>query len=254
MSGCFKDYEQDSRLSSRFDLLQEAIGTINADFIGLVDTFKWKETFTEDTLKEKFKYKHVFLVDMEDTRVKKNIGIAVMTNLAVKEFNVIRAFNRNCIETVIDGLIVYTCYFDDLSEDTRLKEAASLLDQIKNPAIIHGDLNTFTKNDMTKFIDAEEAFKKDNKELFEKLRPVIDEMRRGEVIKMFENRGFTDAEKNATPTMPSKLFQAQTQTPFIRVDYILHTKEVAVADTKVHTKGLFDAVSDHYPLSATISY
>lgn len=132
MSGCFENYELTSKLTNRFELLKDAVKTINAEYVGLCDTFRWKDTFSIEDLKQAFGYKHVLHVDMEDSRVEKEVGVAVMTNLEVKQFNIIRAFNRNYIETVLDILNIYTCYFDDLSEDTRLKEVNSLLKQVKN--------------------------------------------------------------------------------------------------------------------------
>lgn len=56
-------------------MLQKALKSIDADFIGLIDTFKWKETFSSNELSEKFGYKNVFHINMEDTRVEKNIGV-----------------------------------------------------------------------------------------------------------------------------------------------------------------------------------
>jgi endonuclease/exonuclease/phosphatase family metal-dependent hydrolase len=254
MSGCFENYESTSKLTARFDLLKDVLKLINADFVGLCDTFKWKDTFTSKELKQKFGYKHVMLVDMEDTRVEKEIGVAVMTNLDVKEFNIIRAFNRNYIEAVLEDLNIYTCYFDDLSEDTRIKEAKSLLEQIKKPAIIHGDLNTFAKADLGIENKAKTLFEQDNEQLSAQLKPIIDGMQRGEVIEILNNNGFIDAEITFNPTMPSKLFPAKVTEPFVRVDYILHTSDIQAKDVTVHKDTIFHKTSDHFPLSATINY
>lgn len=255
MSGCFENYEQNSKLTNRYELLKKAVAGINADFVGLVDTFKWNETFSIEQLKRDFGYKNVFTVDMDDTRVEKNIGITVMTNLAVKKFNIVRAFNRNYIETTLDDLNVYTCYLDDISEDTRLSQVKSLLEQIKRPAIVHGDLNTFSKKDLSTFDDLAKTFEVNNIALVKKLRPIIEDMRRCEVEKLLKLAGFIDSAEEWIPTMPTKLFPAvQIGDPFIRVDYIFHTKDIVVKDLTVTKGGLSDKVSDHFPLSASISY
>ena len=254
MSGCFENYELTSGLTKRFELLKDAVKQIDADYVGLCDTFRWKDTFNTEELKQAFGYKHVLHVDMEDSRVEKEVGVAVMTNLDVKKLNVIRAFNRNYIETVLDGLNIYTCYFDDLSEDTRLKEINSLLKQVKKPAIIHGDFNTFTKSDLETELETRKLFEQENAELARQLKPVLDEMARCEVVEVLKDNGFVDAETNAKPTMPSKLFPAKVTEPFVRVDYIFHTPDVQSSDVTVHKDDLFHKVSDHFPLSATINY
>ena len=254
MSGCFENYELTSKLTDRFELLKNAVKQIDADYVGLCDTFRWKDTFSTEELKQAFGYNHVLHVDMEDSRVEKEVGVTVMTNLDVKELNVIRAFNRNYIETVLDGLNIYTCYFDDLSEDTRLKEVNSLLKQVKKPAIIHGDLNTFTQTDLEGKTATKKLFEKENEQLMKQLKPVTDEMERCEVVEVLKGNDFVDAETNAEPTMPSKLFPAKVTEPFVRVDYIFHTPDIQSSDVTVHKDDLFHKVSDHFPLSATINY
>lgn len=254
LSGCFENYEQSAKITSRFGDLQKALKAIDADFIGLIDTFKWKKTFSAEDLSEKFGYKNVFHIDMEDTRVGKEVGVAVMTNLDVKKFNVIRGYNRNYIKTVLSGLTIYTCYLDDLSENTRLLEVKALLDKINSPAIIHGDLNSFTLEDLAIPNKIQEEFVVSNPELTKKLDPVLNEMKRGEVVETLKTHGFIDSAKEFKPTMPSKLFPAVVKAPFIRVDYIFHTKDVFSDHAEVYTADLFDTVSDHYPISAVLKY
>lgn len=253
MSGCFENYTQDSKLTNRFVLLQQVIKELDADFVGLVDTFKWKETFSEEELKSKFGYKSVFHIDMEDTRVEKNIGITVMTNLDVESFGIIRSHNRNYIETKLNGLYIYTCYLDDLSEDIRILEIKSLLEQIKTPAVIHGDLNTFTKEDLNKFSHIKNEFITSNLELYSKLKPITDEMERCEVVKVIEEKGFVDADKQANATLPTTLFPAKVTKPFVRVDYIFHTKGIQVNNLVVPNTEKINKVSDHYPIIANIN-
>ncbi len=254
MSGCFESYEATSKLTNRFALLKKSLRQIKADYVGLCDTFKWKDTFSTEELKNVFGYKNVLHIDMEDTRVEKEVGVAVMTNLDVQEMNIVRAFNRNYIETVLDGLNIYTCYFDDLSEDTRVKEVNALLKQIKKPAIIHGDLNTFTKSDIEVESAAKTLFEKENVELAKQLKSILTEMQRCEVVEILKNKGFIDAETTYNPTLPSKLFPAKVTEPFVRVDYIFHTPDIHADNVTVHKGDLFNKVSDHFPLSATIKY
>ena len=249
MSGCFESYEQHSRLSNRFNLLATVLKNIDADFVGLIDTFKWRESFSEKELRKIFGYKNINIIDMEDTRVAKNIGVTVMTNVDVREFNIVRAFNRNCIETRLENCYVYTVYLDDVSEDTRLSEIQSLLEQIKYPALIHGDLNTFTREDLPKMESREKIFMHKNPKLSLKLKSVVEDMKRGEVIDLIKSKGFKDGFDNYSPTMPTRLFPAQVTKPFIRVDYMLYSKGLKVESPQVYQGDLYDKVSDHFPIS-----
>ena len=191
---------------------------------------------------------------MEDTRVEKNIGITVMTNLDVETFRIVRAHNRNYIETKLNGLYIYTCYLDDLSEDVRILEIKSLLNQINTPAVIHGDLNTFTKDDLHKFSATKNKFIQNNQELYSKLKPITDEMERCEVVKIIAEKGFIDADRDVNATLPTTLFHAKVTKPFVRVDYIFHTKEIQIDNLVVPNSEIINKVSDHFPVIANINY
>jgi len=86
MSGGFNDYNFNSLKPQRLDLLKKAIKEIDADFIGLIDTFKWKDIFRQQDLKKLFNYKKVFHINMDDVRVDKKIGLTVLTNFLNVKF------------------------------------------------------------------------------------------------------------------------------------------------------------------------
>ncbi len=52
MSGGFSSYTSASSLPERLDLIKQALKKINADFISLIDTFRWDKIFTEDVYKK----------------------------------------------------------------------------------------------------------------------------------------------------------------------------------------------------------
>jgi len=257
MSGCFDVYEDTSTLTERFENLKKSIKMIDADFVGLVDTFRWTDTFTKDSLEEHFGYKNNYIIDMNDERVGKKVGVTVMTNLDIVAFDTVTAFNRDYIRTTInlnsEKLSIYTTYLDDLSEDTRLEQISSLLEQVTHPTIIHGDLNTFVKSDVPKMLSSEKVFIEKNKEVAQKIIPIVNDMKRGEVIGKIEDAGLIDAFGVYDPTMPSHLFPADIEKPFIRVDYFFHSKKLKMESPKVHKEGIFDKTSDHYPISVILS-
>ena len=151
LSGGFNSYGYESSLPERLELLKKAIGIINADFIGLIDTFRWDALYSISQLSELFGYKKAYCINLNDIRLKEkghNNGITVLTNLPVDQFKTITLETRDAIKTTLqinnNDLDIFTVYLDDLSEDVRVQQTQALLqyvDQTK-PTIIMGDLNT----------------------------------------------------------------------------------------------------------------
>jgi len=84
--------------------------------------------------------------------------------------------------------------------------------------------------------------------LSESFMPVLDQMKRGEVTRILERHRFLDADKNGTPTAPSKLFPVKIESALLRVDYAFHTKDIQISNFKVLKDSIFDKASDHYPI------
>jgi len=256
LSGGFNSYNYDSSSPERLDLIKKAIRKINADFIGLIDTFRWDSLYTNKQLAEIFSYTKAYCVNLNDKRLKKkghNNGITVLTNIPAKKLT-ITIQTRDAIKTTlkINGseLDIFTVYLDDLSEETRVKQTKALLKNIdkERPTIIMGDLNTLDLNDISKAQHFIDEFAEGNPRLYEGMKPVLIEMKRGEVIKRLKKFGLNDAGKNGGPTAPTKLFPAKINEPILRIDYALHTKSVMVKNFKVMRGSLFDETSDHYPI------
>lgn len=253
MSGGFNSYSSKTDIPQRIDLLKKVIADIDADFVGLIDTFRWKEVFTQSDLRKHFGYENVFCIDMDDTRVDKRVGLTVLSKFEMK-CEMLRVHNRNCIKSTINGderkYTIFTVYLDDLSEDTRLQEAESLLSQItRNNTIIIGDLNTFSKSDL-KFLpkNLERYFHKVEPGLYKYLMGVLKEMKRGEVIELFQKAGFVNGMPTFRPTIPSKLFPGDFDSPIVRVDYVLHSKDVQINNAKVLISDILNKTSDHFPI------
>lgn len=252
MSGGFNSYSSKAIIPERLGLLKKVITDINADFVGLVDTFRWKEIFTPSDLRKHFGYKNVFCIDMNDTRVDKRIGLTVLSKLDTR-CEELRIFNRNCIKSMFNRngkkYTIFTVYLDDLSEDTRLQEVESLLSQItRDNTIIMGDLNTFSKKDQ-KYIPRDmESYFQDKPDLYEDLKGVLGEMERGEVIELLQKEGFVNGLPAFQPTAPSKLFPGGFDSPIVRIDYVLHSKDIQVKRAKVLRSSILDKTSDHFPI------
>lgn len=258
LSGGFKTYSFELSSPKRLDLLKKAVKSINADLIGLVDTFRWDSLYTIEQLSELFSYTNVYCINLNDSRLKEkghNNGITVLTNLPVKKFETISLTTRDAIKATIemdnDEVDVFSVYLDDLSEDTRLTQVDALLKNIKidKPTVIMGDLNTLSLKDLSKTDLLINEFAKVNPQMYKAMKPVLDQMKRGEVIKQFETFGLKDADKDGMPTAPTKLFPAEIKGAVLRLDYALYTDRLKVQNFNVLTGPNFDKSSDHYPIS-----
>lgn len=253
MSGGFNSYSSEENIPERLNLLKKVISDSDADFVGLIDTFRWKEIFTPDDLRKNFGYDNVFCIDMEDTRLDKRIGLTILSKFDLN-CEEIRIYNRNCIKSRIglNGIeyTIFTIYLDDLSEDIRLKESEALLVQSKrDKTIVIGDFNSFAKSDLD-FIpkNFDEYLGEENTDFKKSLIKVIDEAKRGEVIELYQKAGFINGMPEFQPNTPSKLFPGKFNSPIMRVDYVLHSKDVRIRNTKVLISDILDQTSDHFPI------
>ena len=252
MSGGFNSYSSEADAPERLNLLKKVIADIDADFVGLIDTFRWKEVFTPSDLRKHFGYKNVFCIDMNDARVDKKIGLTVLSrfNIQCKQ---LRIYNRNCIKSTIERkgneYTIFTVYLDDLSEDTRLHEVESLLSQVtRKNTVIMGDLNTFAKSDLEYMPkDIQSHFRK-KPDLHKDLKGVFQEMKRAEVVYLLQKEGFVNGMPTFQPTAPSKLFPGALDAPFVRIDYVFHSKDIQIKRAKVLRSDVLDKTSDHFPI------
>ena len=99
MSGGFNNYNSASNKPERLHLIQKAIETIKPDFIGLIDTFRWVEIFTDKELQKLFNFKYSFHINLDDVRVDKRVGITVLSNLPIKKISNCRFTNKKMCQS-----------------------------------------------------------------------------------------------------------------------------------------------------------
>ncbi len=268
MSGGFDNYNHNSLKPQRLNLLKKAIKEIDADFIGLIDTFKWKDIFRQQDLKKLFNYKKTFHINMDDVRVNKKIGLTVLTNFLNVKFKKVRLTTRNCIQAELKfshkTLDIFTIYLDDLSEDARLEQIQTLLNNINSrPAIIMGDFNAIhpkdikqNKDNIKKFLKINPDFKK-RKDFNSYFKPSFNNMLRAEVITFILAKGLLDARgknlKDRQPTAFTSLSDLGENGPILTIDHIFCTSEIKTKKFKNYKKNIFKRASDHYPISVEIT-
>jgi len=257
MSGGFDDYKTSSTTPQRLPLLQEAIKKLDADIVGLVDTFRWDEIYTEANLKELFGYKYAHCINLNDERLKQlghDNGLTILSNVEIKAHTV-RLHSRDAIIARVQGpdllFKLAIVYLDDISEDTRLKQIQALHSLIdsEEPLVLMGDLNSISDTERTHAETAFGEFVKQNSEIGAKIQPVVDDMLRAETTKQLEVWGLQDAgEKQQLATMPTALFPAKVDKPFLRVDYCFYSPSLSVSGFNVPYDEIFQKASDHFPI------
>lgn len=261
MSGGFNTYTYEQTRPQRLDLIIEAVRKLNADFVSLIDTFRWDEIYTVNKLQSMFNYPYVYCINLEDERLKKlghNNGLTVLTRNKVQSFETLKLFNRNSIKTAISlndrKVDLFTIYLDDKSEDTRVRQVHSLLQKtnVRNPTIIMGDLNTFSPKDIPVVVSAIRSFLDSNPSLEAKFAPVLNEMQKAQVSKILEAAEFIDTNLTSQTTAPTSLLGVKNLADIFRLDYIFCSKNIKWKNFKVHKYNFFDKVSDHFPITLEI--
>lgn len=257
LSGGFNKYYEGIKEPERINLLKQAIQELQAGFVGLIDTYRWDEIYSNDQIAEIFGYKLAYCINLNDDRLRKighNNGITVLSNYEVERFETISLKSRDAVKTRlrISGreLDIYTVYLDDLSENARVEQVAELLRQVdaNTPSIIMGDLNALKKADLPQFNPLIDKFFRNNPKLLEDYGKVLNEMKSGIALGKIEKHGFKDASRKVEATAPTKLFPAILEEPLLRLDYAFTTGAVEVSSFEVRREELFDLASDHYPI------
>jgi endonuclease/exonuclease/phosphatase family metal-dependent hydrolase len=254
MSGGFDGYNLTAAKPQRLPVLKTAIRELEADIVGLIDTFRWDEVFMADELCKLFGYKNAFCINLNDDRLREeghNNGLTLLSNVPLIDVRTIRIATRDAVAARFPGNITLVlAYLDDLSEDTRLGQVKALSPMLsaEEPTIVMGDLNTLRKSEGPAVKKALSVFYEDNPGIESKLGSIITDMQRGEVIVLLESLGLQDAGMASSPTVPTKLFPAKSDQPFLRLDYCFHSSSVKITNFVVRTQDIFQKASDHFPI------
>lgn len=260
LAGGFKDYSYELPSPERLGLLQEAISSLDADVVGLVDTFRWEEIYPQEKLRQLFGYQYAKVINLEDERLVQkghNNGVGLLSNITVKKSRILKIHNRNALLSTLNihgSLVdVGVVYLDDLSEDVRLQQIQSLVSQLNSerPVILMGDFNTMDKRELKRSMSVVGKLKTGVKE---HLWPKLLNMGQGLVVNYLRSQGFKDGATNPMPTAPTKLIRPATlKEPLVRLDYVWHRGSVGVGNVRVAREPIFDKASDHYPIVFDVS-
>lgn len=255
MSGGFNSYEYQTKRPQRLPEIKQALKEIDADIVGLVDTFRWDEIFTNDDLQSIFGYKYAFCINLQDERLQKlghNNGLTILSNTSLI-CKTVRLGTRNAIaaDVIIDGkkTTIFLVYLDDLSEVVRLQQLAVLKElALDKSSIIMGDLNIIAKQDIPEIEESLITFYAKNPTLKHKIEPVITDMFKGEAAAEISSWGMRDACVPYQPTFPTHVFPAYADKAFLRLDYCYYSPQLVIEDFTVMQAAVFQKASDHFPI------
>lgn len=254
-SGGFEGYDSRAKTPERIEQLTRAVREVGADWVGLIDTYRWKEIYNDDDLRRMFGYQKVMTVNIGDRRFNLPIGITVMTNQVAK-LTVVKMYNRRIIKTEVLGkekIDIFAVYLDDQNEGTRLKQIKALIDEVdkKKPTVLIGDFNSMDKNDLDKVKDKAIDWVLKFPQL-KKLERVVREMKKGKVVELLKSKGFQDFGTGSGNTIPAKLFPLPVPLPIYRIDMAFGNSLVEAGKFEVLRNQVFEKLSDHYPIAVEI--
>ena len=235
-------------------LLQDFIRQQGIDAICFQETNGWQagdpsqleQTATETGLKD-----HVF--GDSNTRFK----LATLSRVPIIESHVYtEGFWHSAIRTTIqddgEALDVWNIHLNPEDEDSRLAEAAKLIDMIDSevPAILMGDFNSLSEHDQYPDNLAETL-------VAQGIRKFGNGRLRFDVTNFFVEHGLVDLAATlgtASTTVPTPANTDMFHATKMRLDYMFATKSVAqkVQEFETPKDALTDAISDHYPIVATL--
>lgn len=260
-SGGFTSYATNENPPSRLGQLQKAISTLDADVLGLTDTFRWQEHFSSDQLQQLFDYPYSYHINMNDTRVDKRIGVALLSRFPITAARAVRLNNRDAIQATLDttwgNLVVFVLYLDDREEAVRYKQAQALIALLSDdPTIVMGDFNAIWPEQAVGVDQAFKAFTDTQASFrarpdFADLVHVVGESCKAQVLPLLKAAGLQEWPKGALKTAFSPLHPTGLPTIF-PVDHIL-AKNYTLVNYSVARGPLYDKASDHYPLVAAKS-
>lgn len=258
MAGGFERYNRNSTNPERLMLLQQVMRELNAATVGMIDTYRWMDLYTEEHLAELFGYTQATRIALADPRLmvkNSDNGIAAVTSVAGTTFETVRLENRNCLKictpTLQGKITIFVVYLDDIRWKTRAVQIAALLKIApKEKTIIMGDMNTIAIQDY-KYAKLLLSMIFRLQKIHPVVRNFLGEREHLEPLRMLETAGFVSATDASHKTFPSKQledFPVPIPPAIFRIDYVYHTPDLQLTDVYVPRGGVFDTASDHYPV------
>ena len=259
----YKDYE--SKHPPRLGAIQQAVHHIDADVIGLTDTFRWSSLYTSADLRAIFNYGHAVAVPISDITMGmsgRNIGLTVLSRREFTHKSRVNLGERNGLRTDVelnDGQILrlFTAYLNHASEHTRVEQSLALMSHTVKPelATVIADLNSVSRGDKKSSLLRKVLSLAPDAKIKGDLAE-LNELLKGDAHQLFVEAGFIDANNERLPSWPTpakRILGGLALPPILRVDHILHSPDIKSSDCDVPKGEPYQSASDHFPVVAQLT-
>lgn len=255
--GGFNGYDHDSTYPERMGLIKDAVHALDADTVGLVDTYRWAEVFGDDGVQKEFAelgYTDARTIDLGDTVLKGKLGVTILSKEPLQHVRTIDMAGRSALAAEVsmgdETLGFVSAYLDYATEQARVRQAHSLVGSLDltRPTVIAGDMNavkrgwpgaslaTFGREATMSLITAMPKTHKLHKE--------IAAMGDGQTVRIFEDAGLVDADVLRRPTLHIRGLG------LLALDHAFYTpKLVRVTNVKVPHGKVFRRATDHFSIT-----
>lgn len=190
---------------------QHTANGLNTVFLS--DAYRWGELYGDDKgIAQHLGYRNAIFMPLNDTRIEALIGSGAgnvfATDLTIEHLRILDLGTRQGLAVILRGsahsLQIAAIHLDDLSEETRIKQARALLASLEKdiPTVIIGDFNTLRPSMRGAGFDiqAKDAAVR----LLTHLAPKkYAEFNKRQLIPLIESSGFIDADRcHKNPQLP----------------------------------------------------
>lgn len=237
----------------RLKAAQKIVERENPDILGIVEAWFGAENYFNIFIdyKKIFNFKHRFFF-----HTKEGPGLAIFSKYKIKKSSSISNYEgsmgiKSQIEIgnkIINVDLIHPRY--DATDSEKINFVENFISSKKEPHIIFGDFNAFSDEDEYEreiLIKTFKTLKRKNPE------ESADKLLERKLIPYIKNKGLRDAfsgSKNKSYTIPTKRYR--TGASSIRLDYIFHSPDIKVLETKTIKNQQTEITSDHYPISAIL--
>ena len=260
-SGGIDGYNPDVLYPQRMDILKEVISGLDADTIGLIDTYRWVDLFGDEGLIDEFSelgYVDARCINMggknlegdgEDKR-----GVAILSREPMTQVKIIDMCGKNALSAEVtcgeERLTFLSAYLDYYSEAARVRQTKALLESLDltTPIVVAADLNAINRRPPEqqgvrqlgiRMLHAAAR----NLPKVNDFHRVVADMGKGDVLRIFEEAGLVDADPLQRPTLHIG------NMGILALDHALYNPQyMEVTEFQVPRGKPYNKASDHFPI------
>ena len=251
-----KDY-----VSERTDLIMETIKEVNPDLLTIQEANYFEKNDYELTrlYSETLGMPYYSLAKGKRQINGSAHNVVTFSKVPIKKSQIIPLHSNACLETILETKIgeigVFNTHLAPYSEDQRLAEARTIMEQAKkfDSYLVMGDMNSLSHTD-----SYDEAFHQSLNGR-QRRKFIKNDRIENSVMRFFQSEGAIDIaqnkEKNHIRTVPTASNKDPNHGSEMRLDYMLCSHKLLpyIEDYQVLKTEISNLGSDHYPVVITVS-